>query len=287
MGAGEAGEGPLTRLADALRGARPHSLSSLVMQVEDVETYQDFVRLVDEYLPDQRQDIIQAGSPEDMVMAFARRFGDRYFPLADHLGLGDIESLSDLMRFIPIDVHGYDYDDYHSLCDERPSALLSSLLVDFEEELGIGEEGVRVTILEAAVQHVSQELLGHIPGQGYSLEYLEQVLPGSKYEGLLDRARHLCHTANNVFLDVTGEEFWSNPPEWSREQVDYLTQEWRKANEMQDRMVTFFKWLEEDLKPNFARLLRFLGAIEAAPPPPPEQMRLPLEGDDAEEEDDY
>ena len=286
MGAGEAGEGPLTRLADALRGARPRSLSSLIMQVEDVETYQDFLRLIDEYLPGQRQDILQAGSPQDMVEAFARRFSEPYFPLADHLGLGDVESLGDLMRFIPIEVHGYDYDDYHGLCDEGPALLLSSLLVDFEGELSIGEEGVRVTILEAAVQHVSQELLGHIPGQGYSLEYLEQVLPGSKYEGLLDRARHLCHTANNVFMDVTGEEFWSNPPEWSREQVDYLTQEWRQANEMQDRMVTFFKWLEEDLQRNFARLLRFLGAIESPPPPPPEQMRLPLEGDDAEEEDD-
>ena len=286
MGAGEAGEGPLTRLADALRGARPRSLSSLVLQVEDVETYQDFLRLIEEFLPDKREEILQAGSPADMVTAFVRRFSEPYFPLADQMLMGDVESLSELMRCIPIDVHGYDYDDYHSLCDERPSALLASLLVDFEAELSIGEEGVRVTILEAAVQHVSLELLGHIPGQGYSLEQLEQVLPGSKYEGLLDHARHICHTADNVFLDVTGEEYWSNPPDWSREQVDYLTQEWCKANVMEDRMVTFFKWLEEDLKGNFARLLRFLGAIEAAPPVPPEQMRLPLEGDDAEEEDD-
>ncbi len=285
MGAGEAGEGPLNRLADALRGARPRSLSSLTMQVEDVETYQEFLRLVDEYLPDQRQEILQAGSPDNMVMAFAHRFSEPYFPLAEQMFSGGNESLSDLMRCIPLDVHGYDYDDYHCLCDERPSALLSSLLVDFEEELGIGEEGVRVTILEAAAQHVSQELLGRIPGKGYSLEYLEQVLPGSKYEGLLDRARHICHTTNNDFLDVTGEEYWSNPPDWDREHVDNLTQEWRKAVEMQDRMVTFFSWLEEDLKGNFARLLRFLGAIEAAPVPP-EQMRLPLEGDDAEEEDD-
>jgi hypothetical protein len=249
------------------------------MLVEDVETYQDFLRLVDEFLLDERQDIIEVGNPQDMVAAFARRFDERYFPLADHLRSGDIESLSDLMHFIPIDVHGYDYDDYHALCDEPPDMLLSSLLVDFEDELGLEGEGIRVAILEAVAQHVPPELLDRIPERGYSLDFLAQVLPGTKYEGLLDRAGHLCHRSGTVFLDVTAEEFISNPPTWDREEVEWLTEEWRKAKEMFGRESTFFRWLEEDLQGNFARLLAFLGGT--APPPPPEQMRLP-EGEDVD-----
>lgn len=270
MGAGEAGAGPLTSLADALRRARPPSLSALVMLVEDVETYQDFLRLVDEYLPDQRQNIIEAGSPGDMVALFADLFSKQYFPLADQMIDGEAESLTDLMRFIPIDVEGYDYDDYDSLCNEFPQYLLGTLLFDFEEEIGLEGEGIRVTILEAAARDVSQEILSRIPKQGHSLDFLERALSGTKYEGLLDHARHLCHKTDTVFMDVTMEEFWSNPPTWCTEEVVWLTAEWRKAGEIHERMRTFFGWLEKDLEGNFALVLAFLAAVQ-----PPEQLRLP------------
>lgn len=272
MGTGQAHAGPLTALATVLRGGHPPNLSALLMLVEEAETFQDFLRLIDEYLPGRRQDITGQGGPGDMVVAFARAFGERYFPLAHHIQAADIESLRELLDYIPIDVDGYDYDDYDGLSDRDPEVILASLLVDFEGEVGV-EEGVRVTLLEAAARHVSRELLGRIPERGYPLEVLEGILPGSLYEGLLEHARHLCHQAGTIFLDCTREELWSDPPDWCRPDVDGLTEDWQRADGMLDRMGDFFRWLDEDLEGNFAQVLAFLGA----PCPSKEQMGLPLE----------
>ncbi|MEK7848623.1 MAG: hypothetical protein AAB270_06840 [Chloroflexota bacterium] len=270
MRAGQA-RGPLTGLVQLLRQARPPRLSLLVEWLEGARAFEDFKRLVREFLPDQEQEILGAGGPYDMVAAFVPTFGERYFPLAD--GVSGDWTFSDLLQFIPIEVYGLEFDDYHELPHYRLGFILASLLVDFETEMGLDGEGIRVTAVEAAAKQLPRELLQRIPERGYSLKALAAAL-GDQYPGLLYHARHLCHETGNGFLDVTQEGLWPEPPEWSRELVEELTEEWEEARKMMDESGRFLQWLEENPEEHFSELLDFL---EGKPKVPPEQMPLPLE----------
>lgn len=275
MGAGKAGGGPIAPLGDILLRARPPKLSDIALLLESVEMLQDFHQLVEELLPEGRAEVLGAGGITDQVVAFAKAFGERYFPLDEFLERGDIESLGDLLRGIPIVVSGWAGEDYHALPEQPLEVVLASLAVDFEEEMGLEGEGIRITALEAAVKRVPQELLDRLPFRGYPLELLEQVLPGTRYEGLLHHALVLCHSTGSIFIDATIEDLWSDGLlDWSRENVDSLTEAWVEAEEIWAKVDDFREWLEEDPVRRFGELLDFLGGN---PGVPPEQIPLPLE----------
>jgi len=258
MGAPEAQRGPLAALAETLRGmAGPPRLSALIDQLGDAELYQGFVDLVRDYLPDLEQDILQAGVLAQMVAAFARAFGERYFPLHGSFEAGMAEGFYDLLSHIPVEVHGWEDDDYHEIPGMRAGLILASLLVDFEGALGLGGEGIRITAMEAAAKLVPLELVQRTTA--YPLDLLRVVLPGSRNAGLLALAQAMCHDTGNFFLDVTYEEFpYYEAPEWDRETVEALTEQWREADEAEKRTGEFIEWLEASPGPNFTELVDFL-----------------------------
>lgn len=256
MGAREPG-GPLATLCDRLLQVRPPRLSVVVTLMDEVEDYQDFKRLIAEYVPEAEPEILQAGSTGDMIAAFARVFGQRYFPLSDSL-IYDAESFGDLLNFIPVEVFGWEDDDYHDIpTDTRQGVILSALLVDFEGEMGWEGEGIRVTVLEAAEKIVSRELLARVPPRGYPLESLRGVLT-RRYRGLLYFAEQLCHDSPNLLLNITYEGFCNGPPDWSREMVEQITEDWRDLLKKNRAMVSFWEWLEEKPEARFRTVLDFL-----------------------------
>ena len=257
MGAPEAHRGPLAALAETLRRmAGPPRLSALIEQFGDAELYQGFVDLVRDYLPDLEQDILQAGGPAEMVAAFASPFGQRYFPLHPSIEAGLAEGFYDLLSHIPVEVHGWEDDDYHAIPEMKAGLVLASLLVDFEGALGLGGEGIRITAMEAAAKLVPLELVQRTTA--YPLDLLRVMLPGSRYAGLLSLAETMCHDTGNFFRDATYEDFYNYAPEWDRETVEDLTEQWRAADEAGKREVEFFEWLEASPGPNFTELVDFL-----------------------------
>ena len=252
----EPAPGPLAALSRLLRGASPPRLSHLVALFGEAEDYGEFTRLVREFLPDLELDILGRGTLEGMG-AFARAFRERYFPLA-HVEGGGAESLEDLTRFIPIHTDGLDYSDYHTLNEFRLGVVLASLLVDFEGEMGMEGEGIRITLLEEAARKVPQDFLGRIPEGGYPRDFLEEKLPGTPYQGLIAHARWLCHDTGSWFLDLSCEEVFSDPPEWTRDMVEAFTEHWRHAQDISEEADIFCDWLEEDPQAHLAEVLDFL-----------------------------
>lgn len=249
--------GPLVALSQLLKRAGPPNLSHLLALFGQAEEYGEFARLVRELLPDREAEILGQGILEG-VQAFVQAFQERYFPL-DFWEDDQAESLRDLTRFIPVYPQGLGDDDYHDLPNLRPGAVLASLLVGFEEEIGLEGEGIRITLLEEAARRVPKGLLGRIPEGGYPRGFLEQTLAGTPYQGLIAHARYLCHDTGSFFLDVTHEGIWDNPPDWDRATVEALTEEWQHAQAIQEEGDTFFDWLEEEPEAHLAEVLDFLG----------------------------
>jgi hypothetical protein len=233
-------------------------------RLRDAEDYQDFLGLVREYLPDLEAQITGDGSPAGMIAAFAEAFGERYFPLVQGFEDGSIDDFSSLLQGIPVALYGWEYEDYHTLPQQGPGMILASLLVDFEGELG-WEEGIGITAMEAAAEHIPQGLLRRVPAQGYPLEFLREALR-DRYRGLLGFAEILCAQTGTVFLDTSFQEFyypsgsgsWCEIPMWDREAVAELAEQWRAARGLQEEVMSFLDWLEADPAAHFAEVLDFL-----------------------------
>lgn len=110
-----------------------------------------------------------------MVGAFAKRFEDRYFPLAFPFRWGEVESHDDLTAGIILQVQGLEEDDYHELLEERLGHILASLLVDLEGDLDLGPR--HPALMEKAAEAVPRGWLSHAVGGGFTLGELA-VLSG-------------------------------------------------------------------------------------------------------------
>ncbi len=104
----------------------------------------------------------------------------------------------------------------------------------------------------------SPEVLDRIPQGGYLRDFLEEVLAGTPYQGIIAHARYLCHDTGSWFLDLVCEELLQDPPEWDRGTVEALTEHWRHAQAVEEEADTFFQWLEEDPQAHLAEVVGFL-----------------------------
>ncbi len=249
-------DGPLAVLADRLRFAgRPPSLTSLFVRLEQVEEYGLFVNLIREYLPEREQEILRLADPYGQIAAFASGFEDRYFPL--HPGVIDeVEGYSEITSCIPVIVMGMSYDDYHEIPHSyRPGfVLMTYLLTDLYED-----GGARVPLAEACLEHVSAEIVNRVPRGGLEPGMAHRLLDESPYEVVAAWADMLTAATGNSFLDTSSEDLgYYEQPTWDRETVEELTQRWREAEAMQERLSRLAEWLEEDPPARFGEMLDFV-----------------------------
>jgi len=249
-------DGPLLTLGWRLRCLGPPSLTMLMAQLEGAEAYTDFVALVRELLPEWEQDILRQPSPEEQIAAFASRFQDRYFPLEDRAMLGDFEEYGLFLQGIPVIVMGLSFDDYHYLPhDGCPGILLMTYLLEDPDQ----EEDARIALAEACSAHVPRELLQRVPEGGLTAEQAHRLLDGTQFEGVARWADMLQGGTGNFFLDVCYEELWETDfPQWDREVVEELAQQWPQAERAQQQLRDLADRLEEDPPARFQELLELI-----------------------------
>jgi len=247
---------PLLILVERLGSLKIPSLSSLIAQIADAESYADFVKLVKTYLPEREQDILREPTPAAQIARFASHFEDRYFPLDDRFKLGDIEGYTDLTYHIPVIVMGFSYDDYHELDDARPGAQLMTYLIENPWEEG----GMNVSLAEACREHVPGDLLERAGEIRLSLDQARALLKSTRYEPVMLWAERLYCDTGNFFLDTDYEMLWSSGdfPEWDPETVENLTRHWHQAEQHENEVGDFMEWLERDLIAHFEELVSFI-----------------------------
>ena len=238
---------PLEGLREKLRNARPPSISILLGVFRNVETYNDFVKLVREYLPEREKEILEKPTPHEQMACFASHFEDRYLPLHPSFKDGMCEDdYYELLRDIPVIVMGFSWEDYHELDNARLGCQLMSYLFQppFEDD---GEQaGERVALADGfppAYQHEAER----VPARGIILKAAERIFKAKKWEGLRNWALYINQDTGNWFLD-TDDEMRSNMQimDWDKETVEAMSKEWLQAQAFYDKMMEFAGWLEDE-----------------------------------------
>jgi hypothetical protein len=250
-------DSPLENLGVKLKKLGPPSLSLLIALLQDAEEYRSFVSLVREFLPEEEREILRQSTPARQMSAFATHFQDRYFPLDGTFINGLAEGYSELTRRIPVIALGISWEDYHYMADFRPGYQLMTYLLAAPE--GQDDEA-RIPIGEACAEHIGADLLQRIPEGGITREEAHRLLEGTPYEALAHWADILSWQTGNFFLDTAEEQLYEDAfyPEWDKGLVEQLTQEWLKAEKIEEEVGNLADWLENDPPAHFEELLNFI-----------------------------
>jgi len=237
---------PLGVLRERLLNARPPSISMLLSAFQNVETYNDFVKLVREYLPEREREILKKPTPHEQMACFASHFEDRYLPLQPIFKDEECEdNYYELLRDIPVIVMGFGWEDYHELDNARLGCQLMSYLLEPPFEQDSDQAGERVALVDGFSPEYQREAQ-RAPASGITLNAAKRIFQGKKWVGLRNWAEYINMSTNNWFLD-TDEEMRSSMQmtEWDKETVEAMSKEWLKANAFYDKMMEFAAWLED------------------------------------------
>jgi hypothetical protein len=228
---------------------------------QNVETYNDFVKLVRDFLPEREQEILQKTSPSAQMAAFASYFEDRYLPLHPAFKEGEVEDdYNELLRDIPVMVMGFSWEDYHELNSTRLGMQLICYLFEPPMQGDNDMVGERVALVDGFPPEYQQEAR-RVPVGGISLDDAKLIFKGKKWIGLRNCAEYINQSTDNWFLD-TDEEMRGNMQneEWDKETVTSMSEEWLKANAFYDKIMEFAAWLEDkkDGVAHFKQTVNFL-----------------------------
>ena len=237
---------PLAALREKLEDVHPPSISLILSLFQNVETYNDFVKLVRDFLPEREQEILQKTSPSAQMAAFASYFEDSYLPLHPAFKDGEVEDdYYELLRDIPVMVMGFSWEDYHELNSTRLGMQLMCYLFEPPMQGDNDMAGERIALVDGfppEYQHDARR----VPAGGISLDDARLIFKGKKWTGLRNCAEYINQSTDNWFLD-TDEEMKGNMQneEWDKETVASMKEEWLKANDHYDKIMEFAAWLED------------------------------------------
>ena len=237
---------PLAALHEKLYDVHPPSISLILTLFQNVETYNDFVKLVRDFLPEREKEILEKPSPSAQMAAFASYFEGRYLPLHPVFKDGEVEDdYTELLRDIPVMVMGFSWEDYHELNNARLGMQLMSYLFEPPMQGDSDMAGERVALFDGFPPEYQREAQ-RVPAGGVSLYNARLIFKGKKWIGLRNCAEYINQATDNWFLD-TDEEMRGNMQneEWDKETVASMTQEWLKANAFYDKIMEFAEWLED------------------------------------------
>jgi hypothetical protein len=262
----------LSLLAEMLQ-AGPPMLSEIIGCIEQVETVKEFRALVRMLLPEYETEIMSA--PRNRrVYKFCYYYGIEYYPLPANTDCPP----ADWVGGMPVELLAMSYSAYHELQMRPGYLLLLSLVIypyegderDIEEENEVSFNGARVPLLDTVQRIVGEDSVNLIPKDGWTNEELHRITDGTKYDGVGAFADWACSDTGCVVLDSSYEncdyEEGSGEPTflWTKHNVDILTSEWPKVQEIRGKIDRMVEWLEAEPIGHFREILEFLLKAELA-----------------------
>jgi hypothetical protein len=216
-------------------------------------------------LPEYESEIMSA--PRNRrVYKFCYYFGQEYYPLPANTDCPPADWVSGM----PVELMAMSYSAYHELAMRPGYLLLLSLVVypyegderDIEED--IPGSGARVPLLDLVRRIVGEEIVNRIPRDGWIAEELHRMTDGTKYDGVGAFADWACSDTGCIVLDSSYEncdyEEGSGEPTflWTKHNVDILTEQWPRVQEIRGKIDHLVEWLEQDQIAHFREFLDFL-----------------------------
>ena len=221
-------------------------------------------------LPEYESEIMSA--PRNRrVYKFCYYFGIEYYPLPANTDCHPADWVSGM----PVELMAMSYSAYHELQMRPGYLLLLSLVIypyegderDIEEE--VPSNGARVPLLDLAQRIVGEEIVNRITRDGWTAEELHRMTDGTRFDGVGAFADWACSSTGCVILDSSYEncdyEEGSGEPTflWTKHNVDILTSEWPRVQEIRGKIDRLVEWLEDEPIGHFRELLDFL--LESQP----------------------
>jgi len=242
--------------------AAPPSLRDLRELLLTTENYAEFMRIVKEFTPDIEAEVRSKAGAANRMMLFANAFEQRYFPLYPGFTDGERDDYYDLCTQIPVVTLSINWDAYHEIAEEYfcKGLMLAAYILADPYGSTDSPEGERVALADACSKLVRREDLARVPPGGISHDDVHLLLKGTRFEALATVSDILNFDTGDCFHDNDEEMVAQGGPEldWTRENVEDITKSWLKAQDIEEKVGAFYRWLEEDTKTHFAELLDFL-----------------------------
>ena len=122
----------------------------------------------------------------------------------------------------------------------------------------------RVPLLDKVRQLTGEEIYHKIPAVGWEPEDLRKMTDGTRFEGVGEFADWACSQTGCVMLDTSFDncdyvEGNAEPVfKWSKYNVETLTTQWPKVQDIRAKIDRIVEWLELDPINNFNDLVNFL-----------------------------
>jgi len=242
--------------------AAPPSLRDLRDLLLTSENYAEFMRLVTQFTPEIEADVRRTAGAAAKMMLFANTFEQRYFPLYPGFADGLNDEYYDLCTQIPVVTLSIDWDAYHEMAEGswRKGLMLAAYILADPYGSADSPEGERVALADACSRLVRREDLARVPERGISQDDVHKLLDGTRFEALATVGDIVNFDTGDCFHDNDEDAVSQGGPEleWTRENVEAMTQGWLKAQLIEEKVGKFYDWLEEDPPAHFAELLDFI-----------------------------
>ncbi len=215
-----------------------------------------FRRIVAAILPEHAPAILAAERPgasrrEARVAAFLERVEADLFPVydLDAWYAGDEDPYDFVLGGIPFQRLGWGEEDFHELGRRDGHRLLFALCRQPYDSCGD-----HLALLESLEPLVPLDTLLRLPLGGLETATLHARLDGGRFAAAAEFADWVWGTTDTAFLDYddTVEIYDAH---WTREIVDALAAQWRRADAILRRIDDLAAWLEGDPPARFAELL--------------------------------
>lgn len=233
----------------------------------------EFWGLVDKYLPEKKQSILQKKDDQERILHFLSEIEEKYdIPVVD-IEFG-IDGYEQLVYDIPLKIMGWSNEEYHefeSNAFPERQLLMAITMYPYTD----GGEAAQLVIHEQCAKYVGQELISRIPrttfqagchsggyqmfeGPGWSAPRLRKILKGTKFEGVADFASWLWADTECCILNVSWEEIENgySAPQWS--ELEDIAKQWKIGKKMIERIEKSEAWLKEDMKAHFKEMLEYI-----------------------------
>jgi hypothetical protein len=247
---------PLETLIYRLRKPSPPTLDRLIQIFRPSSDEADFFYLLRQYLPEEETKITLLESPYNRMVAFARAFSAKYFPLYEDGYAYEEGNYEAFVGMMPVEYQAFHLFQY----DEIPNTARPAIVVLAYVLENPYMESDRPAFAEAAAKLLPKALVECIPEKGFEISEIEDAVKGTRFEKVDFWAEMITHQTGNDFLDCGDieEDGVEYQTEWDRGTVEELTRQWQAFERLMEEWSQFLTWYEKDLRKNTAELVELL-----------------------------
>jgi hypothetical protein len=256
-------------------------LRGIFSHLSNLKAWRDFLRLVEEFIPESLAEIREANPRSLAIALFARDFAAKYFPLPDYVYdwdyLGEEEALENLLSDIPFDALGFTYYDETIREWSTPLQILSLFCRD-SELVRHQEEGEILLWHQGLAGVLPVALIKEIWSLSLDRAHLHWLLDGTPYAEVAAWFDRVENDTGIILQDVTREDY-PGGLSWTRNNVTLMQMEYGALQEWDRRLDTFTDQLMLDPTTRCREILAFLSEQrqlldnwEDQEPPPPRPL---------------